>query len=387
MAYAEFHMCNLSTSALSFNTLAISCAAVLMLAVILSMAGKITGNKRMELWSGNMLYDIVITFLIAGAIIVLYSAFGNTAPYNVGSLWVPSMANTTVSSSVTYFDGTQCVYGNAMSYLAAATKYTINVAKLAIWANGNMENLISATKTEPTLTMGFGYYTSTLAQQPVYPSIVKVKGMLGSVMSIAIMSALTADTAQMFLLKMVLSPIMFSLLAFAVILRPLPVFKYFANSVIAVLISFMLVFPVMVTLEGLVFKVPDASTVYDSTDFDDEAKGMIFGNNWQDLLSQALLNGLLGGNSVMMDWHMDPNGSGLKVVCEGLLCPHMVCRGITCTSVLIDVYGLLEDVYNAFFISAFILSINSISIAAGSKAISTLMDEEESLMEMFIKVI
>jgi|GEM_PF-6060547 len=376
MAYVDFGMCGLASNALSLTTLAISCVAVLMLAAIVRMAGQITGNKRMELWSGNMIYDIVITFLIAGAIILLYSAFGSNT---VGTLWVPSMANVNAGGATTpYFDGSKCVYGNAMSYLAAATDYTVNVAKLAIWANGNMENLISATKTEPTLWMGFGYYTSTLAQQPIYPSIVKAKGMLGSVMSMAVMSALTADTAQMFLVEMVLSPIMFSLLAFAVILRPLPVFKYFANSVIAVLISFMLIFPMMVTLEGMVFKVPTTASVYESTDFADDAKSMTFSNNWGEIISQSILNSLLGGAVPLIDWAMDTGGDGLRVVCNGILCPHKV---------LVDIYGLLEDMYNAFFISAFILSINSISIAAGSKAISTLMDEEESLMEMFIKVI
>jgi hypothetical protein len=379
MSYVDFGMCGLASNALSLTTLAVSCVAVLMLSVIVRMAGQITGNRRMELWSGNMMYDIVVTFLIAGAILALYSAFGSNT---VGTLWVPSMANVSASSSETpYFNGGACVYGNAMSYLAAATDYTINVAKLSIWANGNMENLISATNTEPTLTQGFGYYTSTLAQQPIYPSIVKAKGMLGSVMSLAVMSALTADTAQMFLVEMVLSPIMFSLLAFAVILRPLPVFKYFANSVIAVLISFMLIFPLMLTVEGMVFKVPLPDTVYDSTDFKDDAKSMTFSNNFGEIISQSLLNGLLGGSVPLIDWKMDTGGKGLRVVCAGVLCPHGN------PSVLVDVYGLLEDMYNSFFISAFILSINSISIAAGSKAISTLMDEEESLMEMFIKVI
>ncbi len=385
---------------LSPTTLAISCVAVLMLSAILRMVGKMTGNRRLELWSGNMLYDIVLTFIIAGAIIVLYSAFGSNT---IGSPWVPSMANVSTGTP-TYFDGSKCVYGNAMSYLAAATTYTINVAKLSIWANGNMETLISATKTEPTLLLGFGYYTSTLVNQPIYASIAKAKSMLGSIMNIALMSSMTADTGQMFLLRMVLSPAMFSLLAFAVILRPLPVFKYFANSVIAVLISFMLVFPMMLTVEGLVLKAPDPSTLHGLTDYDwNDVKGMKFIGGMKEMISQSILNGLfnliylycpecavLDVKPPTADWVMDTGGHGLRVVCNGLLCTHVTCTldiPPKCTSVLIDVYGLLEAVYSSFFLSAFILSINVISIAAGSKAISTLMDEEESLMEMFIKVI
>jgi hypothetical protein len=244
-----------------------------------------------------------------------------------------------------------------------------------------MNNLISATKAEPTLLYGFGYYTSTLAQQPVYPSIVKAKGMLGSLMSVALMSSLTADTAQLFLMKMVLSPVMFSLLAFAVVLRPVPIFKYFSNSIIAVLISFMLVFPLVVTLEGMIFIVPEPSTVYDATDFKDEANKMTFmGGSWKEMISQSILTGLLAGTNPL-DWKLDTGGSGLRVVCSGILCDSDSFK------VLIDIYKLMEDAYRSFFISAFILSINTISIAAGSKAISTLMDEEESLMEMFVKVI
>jgi hypothetical protein len=379
MAYIDFGMCDASTGTLSLATLAISCVAVFMLSVLLRMAGKITGNRRMELWSGNMMYDIIITFIIAGAIIAFYSAFGSSA---AGSPWVPSVAKVEAGDAP-YFDSSKCVYGNAMSFLASATQYTLAVTKLSIWANGNMETLISATKTQPTLAMGFGYYTSTLAGQPIYPSIAKAKAMLGSIMSVAIMSSLTANTAQMFLLRMVLSPVMFALLAFAVILRPLPVFKYFANSVIAVLIAFMLVFPLMLTLEGLVLGQlwKDPGSVYDATDFKTEARAMDFmAGNWRDLISQSILSGLTGG-AISMNWMMDRGGEGLRVICSGTLCKHGN------PSVLIDVYALLNDVYLSFFISAFILSINTISIAAGSKAISTLMDEEESLMEMFVKVI
>jgi hypothetical protein len=367
MGYTDFGMCSGFTSDI-FVLLILSSISVIFLSVLVTMLGKMMNNRRMEMWSSNMVYDVITTLIIAGLFITLFAAFSSN---ELGSAWALSLTTVSGGSSPS-FSSSACVFGNAMSYLAETTRYTLNVANLAIWANANMEVLTSTTKTEPTIGYGFAYYNSNLVGQPMYPDISRVRDMISGVMNMAIMVAITANTAQLFLLKMVLSPILLSLLAFAMVLRPIPMFKYFSNSIISLMISFMLVFPLVVTLEGMVFPNPNINTMYGSaTSFDEAAKKsnvQMVSDSFGQLLLQALINNLADKWTV---W-VDTNG-GLAVHSG--------------SDLFISTSALMKGAYNAFLRSSFILAINVISIVAGTKAIATLMDEEESLMEMFIKVV
>jgi len=368
VAYTEFGMCKIFTSDI-ITLLTLSSMSVIILALIVTMLGKLMSNRKMEMWSSNMIYDVITTLIISGIFVTLFSAFSSDI---VGSPWIQGL--TIGTGTPQYFDSSKCVFGNAMSYLGTATTYTLNVARLAIWANANMEVLISTTRTQPTIGMGFGSYTSNLGGQPLYPSLVKVRDMISGVLNLAIMTAITANTAQLFLLKMVLSPILLSLLAFAIVLRPIPMFKYFSNSIISLMISFMLIFPLVVALEGMIFGITqdDIDDIYDATTYQDEAKDYnvkMVGDDWGNLLLEALMSGVFSKK-----WEVKSESDVGLVVKEG-------------SNYLIKTGPLMQSAYHAFFYSSFILAINVISIVAGTKAIATLMDEEESLMEMFIKVV
>ncbi|MCX6774097.1 MAG: hypothetical protein NTY68_03835, partial [Candidatus Micrarchaeota archaeon] len=360
MAYTDFGMCNTFSSDI-LTLLAVSSVAVILLSIIVTMLGKLMSNRRMEMWSSNMVYDVITTLIIAGVFVIIFSAFSSNL---IGSPWIGSflVGGVPASEATPYYNSSACIYGNSMSYLAQATRYTLNVAKLATWANANMDVLVSTTSIQPTTGYGFAYYRSELSGQPLYPDLAKVQASISGIMQLAIMTAITADTAQLFLMKMILTPILLSLLAFAIVLRPIPMFKYFSNSIISLMISFMLIFPLVVSFEGMVFSISDSdiSSIYsDSTpSFATQARNydvkMISGD-WKNLLMQALLSGFADKWSVVSD----PNG-GLDVI-----------KG---SDTLIKTGELSKKAYHAFFYSSFILSINVISIIAGTNAIATLMD-------------
>jgi hypothetical protein len=166
-------------------------------------------------------------------------------------------------------------------------------------------------------------------------------------------------------------------------------FKYFSNSIISLMISFMLIFPLVVSLEGMVFTISDDNInkdIYKATDYGSEAERYNFkmiSKDWKSILLEALTGG--GGVSKKWTVGLDNNG-GLRVTSE--IRESLSGSGALLSSTdLIRTGDLMKSAYWAFFFSSFILIINVISIIAGTKAISTLMDEEESLMEMFIKVV
>ena len=74
MVYTDFGMCRIFTSDI-ITLLSLSSMSVIILAIIVTLLGKLMNNRKMEMWSSNMVYDVITTMIISGNFITLFSAF------------------------------------------------------------------------------------------------------------------------------------------------------------------------------------------------------------------------------------------------------------------------------------------------------------------------
>lgn len=227
--------------------LGIGAVVAVLLLTLIYLLSKIFKGRKLSAFFTLELYDLTTTMFLVGLIFIGYSFLSS----NTSSQLIKAMFN------IPTIDDSVCLFQNIEETLIKNGERMVKVYKALIWGASHYEMVGNVVVSRPVggwwnLILSFGVQES---YSPFYDALITgnyVKGLANWVQM-----AINANYLNLILYALFVHENIGSLLALALVLRLFPFTKNIANILLAVIVSFALVYPIALLIENAIFSLND----------------------------------------------------------------------------------------------------------------------------------
>ena len=361
------------------------------------MFAKLTKDDKGVYEAKYMAGDLIMSILLSIILLALFTDITSTNLPLIQGVLDTGLKDLGTSFYV-YGDtvGDESLLCRSAEYLSLAAAHSFQLFKFAVWVSSTLTEISSIQFSDQIPTFVPNTRTITRSYSP-YSSPYYISGdLMGSaqrIMQVCIFS----NVSQYFLLYLFLQLVSF--VPYIVVMRHLPFMKGFGNVMFATIFTFVVIFPIVLYIEGYVFHLPLPYKTSNNALLDFSSL-----TNFQGPYTLTDSGSVLGKPVDMMKTlskmaldHLNPGSviTSLEDTMENSYAYNFAHVNVTKGQYLLYNKGTLKTLVNysklksalsmTFITAGFITIINLLTIGASIKALQIMLGDADSAMEMFIR--